>query len=39
MARKTLLGLPEMAIAATACLLLLYKGSFAITLSIIVGSG
>jgi|SRR5882724_799632 len=39
MARKTILGLPELAIAAIACLLLLYKGGFTITLSIIVGSG
>lgn len=39
MARKTILGLPELAIAAIACLLLLYKGGFTITLSIMVGAG
>lgn len=39
MARKTLIGFPEMAIAAAACLLLLYKGGFTVTLSIIVGAG
>src|SRR6267378_7866965 len=39
MARKTLVGLPEMAIATMACVLLLYTGGFAISLSIIVGAG
>src|SRR5712691_8881777 len=39
MARKTILGLPELIIAVTACLLLLYKGGFFITLSIIVSAG
>lgn len=39
MARKTILGLPELIIAVIACLLLLYKGGFFITLIIIVGAG
>src|SRR5262245_20646031 len=39
LARKTLLGFPELAIAAIACLLLIYKGGFVVTLSIIVGGG
>lgn len=39
MARKTVLGLPELCIAAIACLLLVYQGGFYITLSIIAGSG
>ncbi len=39
MARKTILGLPELIIAVTACLLLLHKGGFFITLSIIVSAG
>jgi chromate transporter len=39
MARKAILGLPEFAIAFMACLLLLYKGGFYITLTIIVGAG
>jgi chromate transporter len=39
MARKAALGLPEYAIAVIACLLLLYKGGFYVTLAIIVGSG
>ena len=39
MARKAILGLPEFAIAAIACLLLLYKGGFYITLIIIVSAG
>jgi chromate transporter len=39
MARKTLLGFPELAIAGTACFLLLYKGGFIISLSIIFGAG
>ena len=39
MARKTILGLPEMIIAVIACLLLLYEGGFFITLVIIVGAG
>lgn len=39
MAHKTILGLPELIIAVTACLLLLYEGGFFITLSIIVSAG
>lgn len=39
MARKTLLGLPELVFAAAAFLLLLLKGGFYITLIIIVGAG
>lgn len=39
MARKTILGLPELIIAVIACLLLVYKGGFFITLIIIVGAG
>ena len=39
MARKTILGLPELFIAAIACLLLIYQGGFYITLSIIAGAG
>ncbi len=39
MARKTILGLSEFLIAVTACSLLLYKGGFFITLSIIVIAG
>jgi chromate transporter len=39
MARKAIRGLPEFAIAFTACLLLLYKGGFYITLIIIVSAG
>src|SRR6266480_237067 len=39
MARKAILGLPEFTIAFTACLLLLYKGGFYVTLTIIVGAG
>jgi chromate transporter len=39
MAHKTILGLPELTIAVTACLLLLYEGGFFITLSIIVSAG
>ncbi len=39
MAHKTILGLRELIIALTACLLLLYKGGFFITLSIIVSAG
>jgi len=39
MARKTILGLPELILAVTACLLLLYKGGFLITLSIIASAG
>ena len=39
MARKTLRGVPEMLFAAAAFLLLLLKGSFYITLIIIVGAG
>jgi len=39
MARKTLRGAPEMLFAGAACLLLLLKGSFYITLIIIVGAG
>jgi len=39
MARKAILGPPEFAIAVVACLLLLYKGGFYITLIIIVSAG
>jgi len=39
MARKAIFGLPEFAIAVIACLLLLYKGGFYITLIIIVSAG
>ena len=39
MARKAIVGLPEFAIAFVACLLLLYKGGFYITLAIIVSAG
>jgi len=39
MARKAILGLLEFAIAVIACLLLLYKGGFYITLIIIVSAG
>jgi chromate transporter len=39
MARKTVVGPPELAIAAIACLLLAYQGGFYVTLIIIVGSG
>jgi chromate transporter len=39
MARKALLGLPEVIFAVVACLLLLLKGGFYITLIIIVGAG
>src|SRR5215471_16878279 len=39
MARKTLRGAPEVLFAGAACLLLLLKGSFYITLIIIVGAG
>src|SRR6266851_3142718 len=39
MARKAILGLPEFAIALMACLLLLYKSGFYITLIIIVSAG
>lgn len=39
MARKTIVGLAELAIAAIGCLLLLYKGGFYITLIIIVSAG
>jgi chromate transporter len=39
MARKTILGVPELVIAAIACLLLLYEGGFYVTLSIIAGAG
>ena len=39
MARKAIAGLPEFAIAFVACLLLLYKGGFYITLGIIVSAG
>jgi len=39
MARKAILGVPEFAIAAIACLLLLYKSGFYITLVIIVSAG
>ena len=39
MARKAIFGLPEFAIAVIACLLLLYKGGFYITVIIIVGAG
>src|SRR5438445_5905723 len=39
MARKAILGLPEFAIAVMACLLLLYKCGFYITLIIIVSAG
>jgi len=38
MARKAIFGLPEFAIAVIACLLLLYKGGFYITLIIIVSA-
>jgi len=39
MARKSLRGAPEILFAGAACLLLLLKGSFYITLFIIVGAG
>src|SRR5713101_1510617 len=39
MARKAILGLPEFAIGVVACLLLLYRGGFYITLIIIVSAG
>jgi chromate transporter len=39
MARKAVLGIPELMIAITACLLLLLKGGFYITLVIIASSG
>jgi chromate transporter len=39
MARRAIRGLPEFAIAFMACLLLLYKGGFYITLIIIVSAG
>src|SRR6266851_1403164 len=39
MARKTILGLPELIIAVIACLLLLYQGGFYVTLIIIISAG
>src|SRR5712692_777709 len=39
MARKTIVGLPELIIALIACGLLLYKSGFYLTLIIIVGAG
>jgi chromate transporter len=39
MARKTILGLPELLIATIASLLLIYQGGFYITLSIVAGAG
>jgi len=38
-ARKTVVGLPELIVAIVACLLLLYKGGFYLTLAIILGAG
>lgn len=39
MARKTILGPAELTIAVIACLLLVFKGGFYITLAIILGAG
>jgi chromate transporter len=39
MARKSKLGLPELIIGIAACLLLIYKGGFYTTLTIVAGSG